>query len=123
MKLIIRILVTMAALFVAAYLIPGITIQGSSGWIALLIMAVVMAVVNALVRPLLTLLSCGFIVLTMGLFLLVINALTFLLSANIAQNWFGAGFIVDGFWPALWGSIVVSIVSFILNMIFVDGGK
>jgi putative membrane protein len=110
----------MVSLYVAALIVPGIEIQGSSGWIALTVMAIVLAFVNAFVRPLLAFLSCGFIILTMGLFMLVVNALTFWLAASISENWFNAGFIVDGFWPAFWGSIIVSLVSFLINLILPD---
>lgn len=60
------------------------------------------------------------IVATLGLFLFVINAITLWLSSWMAVNWFGVDFVVDGFWPALIGSIIVSIVSFLLNMLLVD---
>lgn len=110
----------MASLYGAALLVPGIEIQGSSGWIALTVMAIVLSVVNAVIRPVLTLLSCGLIVLTMGLFILVVNALTFWLASSIAVNWFNAGFIVNGFWPALWGSLIVSVVSFLINLFIPD---
>ncbi len=120
MRILIRILVIMASLFVAAWIVPGIEIQGSSGWIAVAVMAVVLAVVNAFIRPVLAFLSCGFIILTMGLFMLVVNALTFWLAGSIAQNWFNAGFIVNGFWPAFWGSIIVSVVSFLINLFLPD---
>jgi putative membrane protein len=55
--------------------------------------------------------------LTLGLFLVVINALSLWLASWIAQNVFGVGFIVEGFWPAVWGSIVVSLVSFFLSTV------
>ena len=79
-------------------------------------MAVVLAFVNAFIRPLLAFLSCGFIVLTMGLFILVVNAFTLWLSSYVAVNWFNVGFYVDGFWAAFWGSIIVSVVSFLLSL-------
>ena len=82
-------------------------------------MAAILSLVNAFIKPILTLLSCGCIVLTLGLFLLVVNALTILLSAAIA-NAMGIGFHVDGFWPAFWAGIVVSIVSFFLNLFVTD---
>jgi len=109
------------ALVVTAYIVPGITVQGN-GIIVVLGMAVVLGFVNAFIRPLLKFLSCGFIVLTMGLFLLVINALSLWLASWMAQNWFGLGFVVDGFWPAFWGSIVISVISFVLSL-FILGDK
>lgn len=120
MRLILRWLITAAALVVAARFVPGITITNDNGWVAVLVMAAVFGLVNAFIRPVLMLLSCPLVLLTLGLFLLVINAITFSLSSWIAQNLFGAGFVVDGFFPALVGSIVVSIVSFFLSLFLPD---
>jgi putative membrane protein len=116
-------LITAAALVAAAYLVPGISVSGSEGLAAVLVMAAILGVVNVLVKPLLSFLSCGLIVLTMGLFLIVINALSLWLASWIAQNVFGIGFVVNGFWPAVWGSIVVSLVSFLLSTLLLkDAG-
>ena len=114
----IRWLITFAALAVALAVLPGIRVEGNA-WIAVAVMAAILSLVNAFIKPILTLLSCGCIVLTLGLFLLVVNALTILLSAAIA-NAMGIGFHVDGFWPAFWAGIVVSIVSFFLNLFVTD---
>lgn len=119
MRLLLRWLITAVAL-VAATFVPGITITDQNGWFAVLLMAAIFGLVNAFIRPLLTLLSCSLIVLTLGLFTLVINALCLWLSSWIAQHWFGAGFVVSGFWPALIGGVVVSIVSFLLSMFIPD---
>jgi putative membrane protein len=121
MRLILRWVITAVALAAAAYLIPGIHVApGQDGVIAVVIVAAMLGLVNAFVRPVLTMLSCGFIVLTLGLFLLVINALMLMLAAWLSENIFNAGFRVDGFWAALFGSIVVSIVSFLLSMVLPD---
>lgn len=120
MRLILRWLITAIALVVAVYLVPGITIQGSNGVVAVLLMAVALGLVNALVRPLLKLLTCPLIVLTLGLFVLVINALCFMLASWLTRNVFGQGFFVDGFWPALWGALIVSIVSVLLSLFLPD---
>ena len=114
----VRWLITVAALAVALALLPGITVKGNA-WIAVAVMAAILGLVNAFVRPVLTLLSCGCIVVTLGIFLLVINALTILLSADIA-NGLGIRFHVNGFWPAFWAGIVVSIVSYFLNLFVTD---
>lgn len=119
MKLLLRWFIIAISLYVAVWIVPGITVEGDA-WVAYTVMALVLALVNAVVRPILKLLSCGFIILTLGLFVFVINAGTFLLASNIAQNWFGVGFYVDGFVPALLGSIIVSIVSVILSEILMD---
>ena len=119
MKLVIRWLIIAASLFVAAWVVPGIRVEGDA-WVAYAVMAVVLGLVNALIRPILKFLSCGFIIITLGLFVFVINAATFLLSSNIAQNWFNVGYYVDGWGAALLGSIVVSIVSVVLSSILID---
>jgi putative membrane protein len=120
MQLILRWLITAAALYVAARVVPGIRVLDNNALVAVLVMAAVFGLVNAVIRPLLTLLSCPLVLLTLGLFILVINTICFLLSSWIAQNFFGAGFIVDGFWPAFFGAIVVSIVSFLLSLFLPD---
>jgi len=122
-KLLIRWAIVAASLVVAALLVPGISIEGNRAWLVVAIMAAILGLVNAFVRPILQFLSCGCIVATLGLFLFVINALTLWLSSWVAVNWFGVNFVVDGFWPALLGSIVVSIVSFLLNTLLVDKKK
>jgi putative membrane protein len=116
MRLVLHWLVTAAALVITAWLMPGIHVVGQDGWLVVLIMAAVLGLVNAIVRPVLTLLSCGLVVLTLGLFLFVINAASLALASWISVNWFGAGFYIDGFWSALFGSIVVSIVSGVLSV-------
>lgn len=122
MKLILHWLVVAVALVAAAFLVPGIRVEGD-GTIAVLVMAAILGIVNVVIRPILAFLSCGFIILTMGLFMLVINAITLWLSSSIAVNWFNVGFYVDGFWPALLGSIIVSIVSFLLSVILFRGER
>ena len=120
MKLVIRWLVTSLALFVAAWLVPGISVDDAQGWIAYAIMAVILGLVNAIIRPILKLLTCPLILLTLGLFVLVINALTLWLASSIVVNWFGVGFYVRNFWAALLGSVIVSVVSVILNSLLND---
>ncbi len=112
--------ITSLALVVAAWLVPGIHIVDSTAWVAVVVTAAILGLVNAFVRPLLQFLSCALVMLTMGLFLLIINAITFSLASWIAQEWFGVGFVVDGFWPALFGSLIVSVVSFTLNALIPD---
>ena len=122
MKLLLRWVVIAVSLFVAAWIVPGITVEGDA-WIVFSVMAVILSLVNAVIRPILKLLSCGFIIITLGLFVLVINAGTFMLASAIAQSWFNVGFYVDGFFPALLGSIIVSFVSVILSQILIDEDK
>lgn len=80
-------------------------------------MAVILGLINSVVRPVLKLLSCPLIILTLGLFVFVINALTLWLASAIAVKWFHVGFYVDGFVPAFWGALIVSLVSVILNLL------
>ena len=119
-KLVIRWLINFLALFAAAWLVKGITVDGGGGWTVFAIMAIILGLVNAILRPLLKLLTCPLIILTLGLFTLVINGFTLWLSSWIAVNWFDIGFYVDGFWAAFWGALVVSIVSLILSAVLVD---
>jgi putative membrane protein len=118
MRLLLRWLISAAAVAAAAYFVPGIRLEG--GITDLLVVAVVLGLVNALVRPLLKMLACGLIVLTLGIFLLVINAVMLLVAAWLARE-LGIGFYVDGFGPAFVGSIVISLVSFLLSVILPDG--
>jgi putative membrane protein len=118
MKLILRWVITAVAVWVAVLIVPGIQADPSDyGTIA--IVAIILGLLNALVRPLLGLLSCPLIVLTMGLFILVLNAFTFWLTGWISQQ-FGLGFSVDGLWPAFLGALVVSVVSAVLNLFIKD---
>lgn len=118
-KLLLRWLITSVALFVAALIVPGIRVEGNA-WIVYAVMAIVLGLVNAVVRPILKVLSCPLIVLTLGLFVLVINGLTLWLSSLIAVNWLGVGFYVDTFWAALLGALIVSIVSVVLSALLID---
>jgi putative membrane protein len=120
MKLIIRWIVVALALIVAVLVVPGIRIEGTSAWIAVGAVAVILGLVNAILRPILAFLSCGLIVATLGLFMLVINGFTLWLSSYLARNWFNVGFYVDGFWAAVFGAIIISVVSFALSMVLVD---
>ncbi len=119
MRLFIRWLIIAISLVFAVMIVPGIRVEGNA-WVVVGVMAIVLGLVNAIIKPVLTFLSCAFILLTMGLFLLVINAFTLWLASWISQNWLNVGFVVEGFFPALFGSIIVSIVSFVLNHIFSD---
>ena len=104
-----------AALWVAAYFIPGLSFTG--GWVQLFLVAAVFGIVNSLIRPVLTVLTCPLIVLTLGLFSLVINALMLLLTSWVSSYW-NLGFSVSGFWPAFWGGLVVGVVSMVLTLLF-----
>ena len=119
MRLVIRWFITFVAVIVAALIVPGITVGSTNAWVAYAVMAAVLALVNAIIRPILTFLSCGCIVATMGLFLLVINAFTLWFSSWICQQ-IDIDFKVETVWAAFLGSIVVSVVSFILDRLLPD---
>jgi len=102
-----RWLVLTVAVWIAANIVHGIRYDDKS---SLLIAALVLGILNAFVRPILRLLSLPFIILSFGLFLLVINALLLMLTARLVE-----GFHVDGFWPAAGGSVVISIISMFLG--------
>ncbi|HEV3157581.1 MAG TPA: phage holin family protein [Candidatus Baltobacteraceae bacterium] len=108
-QIVIKVLINAVALIAVAYLIPGVHVAGIG---AALIAAVVLGVVNAILRPLLVLLSLPLEILTLGLFTFVINAFLFWFVGR-----FVPGFTVDGFGAALVGSILVSIVSFVLSLV------
>lgn len=114
MKLLVRWVIASLALFAAAWLVPGIRVTGN-GWIVYAVMAVILGLVNAIVRPLLKFLTCPLIILTLGLFVLLINGLTLWLASAIAASWFQVGFYVDGFGAAFLGALIVSVVTVILS--------
>jgi len=118
MKFFVHWLVTIVALVVAYFILKPyglMSIDGSSAYIAFAVMAAVMGLVNIFIRPVLKLLSCAFIILTVGLFMLVINAFLLWLSSWICQQ-IGVGLVVSFPWGAFWGSIIVSVVSFIIHL-------
>ncbi len=114
MRFVIRTIVTAIALWAAVALIPGIDYQGA--WWGLLLVALVFGVINALVRPVLLILSCPLIVLTLGLFIFVLNAFLLWLTGQVSGA-LGLDFRVTGFWSAVLGGIIVGIVSTVLNLL------
>lgn len=117
MRLLIRLLINAAALWVAARWVTGITYTGSAA--GLVGVALVFGVVNVFLKPLLKLFSLPVLILTLGLFTLVINALMLLVTSALSAS-LGLGFHVAGFVPAFWGALVVSVVSMLLAMLFVE---
>jgi putative membrane protein len=106
-------LLNAAALWAAAALIPGLEFTGGPG--RLLVVAAVFGIVNSTLRPLLTVLTCPLIVVTLGLFTLVINALMLLVTGWVSESW-NLGFAVSGFWAAFFGGLVVGLVSTALSV-------
>jgi putative membrane protein len=112
--LVLRLFVNAIALYAATRIVPGLTFDGH--WTAMTIVAFIFGLVNALVRPVLEVLTCPLIVLTLGLFTFVINALMLWLTVWIA-NQVNLGFHIAGFEAALIGAFVVSLVSVGLTLI------
>ena len=119
-RLILRWAINAIPIWAAITLMRGnfITVE-AAGWTPIIILALIFGLLNALIRPLIELLTCPLIILTLGLGTLLINTLLFWLTGVIG-NQFNAGFSVDGFWPAFWGAIIVSLVSFVLTMLLHD---
>ena len=111
------------ALFVAALVVPKIrfaasgTTPGLNEWVTLAVVALIFGVVNAIIRPIVVLLTLPLTIVTLGLFIFVINALMLLLTSRIARA-LDLGFRVEGFGAALLGALVVSVVSFVLSRFF-----
>lgn len=111
------------ALAVAAWLLGGISFDGPSQgqaeftekFVPVLLVALILSLVTVFVEPVVKFFSIPFIILTIGLFLWVINALMLMLTAWIADQ-VGIGFTVDGFWTALWGALIITIVTGFLEL-------
>ncbi|WP_299822265.1 phage holin family protein [uncultured Pontibacter sp.] len=110
MGFVIKLLITGAAAMLASYILPGVKIDG---FITAIILALVLAVLNAIVRPVLVFLTIPVTILTLGLFLLIINALIILLADYLVT-----GFDTSGFFTALLFSLVLTIIESILDLIF-----
>src|SRR5579863_3228796 len=119
MRILIHWFITAVALVVAAWLVPGLRVEREA-WTVFAAMAIILGLVNAIVRPLLKLLSCPLIILTLGVFVLVINGISLWLASAIAVDWFHVGFHVDGFWAAFFGALIVSIVTVVLTALVKD---
>jgi putative membrane protein len=110
---IIRLLTNAAALWVATRVVPGVSYTG--GWGPFFVVALVFGIINATLRPLLKLLTCPLILLTLGFFALVVNGLMLWLTSSLSDS-LGLGFHVSGFWAAFFGGLVVSIVSLVISI-------
>jgi putative membrane protein len=110
MRFLARLVLNGIAIIVAAWIVPGLQL---SGVLPALVAGAILGLVNALVRPVLFILTLPFTLLTLGLFIFVINALCLALTAAIVP-----GFEISGFWSALFGAVLVSIVSWVLSGVF-----
>jgi putative membrane protein len=120
MFILLRLVINAVALLVTAWIVPGIHL-GAAGphptrhdWTTLLIVALIFGLVNVVIRPIIVLLSLPLEIITLGLFIFVINAFMLLLTSWIAQG-MELGFRIDGFLPALLGALIISAVSFVLS--------
>lgn len=118
--LVLRWIVATAALLVAVSIVPGIHFTGEP--IELFLVAAVFGLVNALLKPLVTLLTCPLVLLTLGLFGVVINAWMLMATASLAGS-IGLRFSVDGFWPAFLGGLIISLVATALSGALRDQAK
>lgn len=115
MGFLLRVIVNALAIMLAASILPGIHVDGL---VPALVGGLLLGLVNAVVRPVLIILTLPITLVTLGFFLLVLNALCFWLVASLVK-----GFYVAGFWAAFLGAIVVSIVSWIMTALISDSGK
>ena len=120
MPFILRLLVNAAALWVATRFVSGVTYAG--GWVPFLGVALVFGLINATLRPIAKILTFPLILVTLGIFSLVVNGLMLWLTSSLAGA-LGLGFHVSGFWAAFWGALVVSVVSLFLSLLIKDDTK
>lgn len=117
---ILRVVSNACALAVAAWLFTGIVVDGDTRTdrvLTLLVVALIFGVVNEIVRPIVALLSLPLYLLTLGLFYFVVNALMLLLTSAVADG-LDIGFAVDGFWTAVFGAIVITLVGWVIGLAF-----
>jgi putative membrane protein len=107
-------LITSLAIFAAFSLVPGITFSGNGYEIG--IIAMIYSVINLLIRPILTLITCPMIILTLGMFTVIINGVLLLITADLAK-YFGIDFQIETFFTALIGAVVISLTTFVLNLL------
>lgn len=121
MSVLIRIAINAIALWVAALLIPRITFggEGQELLVTVVIVATIFGAVNLIVRPIVRRLTCAFYLLTLGLFHFILNAFMLLLTSWVAGQ-LDVAFTVDGFVPALVGSVVISLVSTLIDFVVPD---
>jgi putative membrane protein len=122
MRFLVRTVANAVGLWIATWLVGGISVSGSSGGenaLTLIAVAVIFGVVNAVLKPLIKIFGCFFYIITLGLFALVVNALLFLLTDWIAGQ-LNLPFDVTGFWAAFWGAIIVSVISWVISLAIPD---
>jgi len=115
-RILLRLLINAIALWAAIEIVPGISAENP---LTIVIVALIFGVVNALIRPVVAFFTCPMVILTLGLFIFVINGLMLWFTSWVA-GLFNLGFEVDGFGPAFWGAIVISVVSFAISLLIKD---
>jgi len=116
-RILLRLLINSIALWVAVQIVPGIYAENP---LTILIVALVFGVVNAIIRPLVSFLTCPMLIVTLGLFIFVINALMLWFTAWVAGR-LNLGFGMEGgLWTAFWGALVISLVSFAISLLIKD---
>jgi len=120
MAFLIRLLVNATALWIATQIVPGVTYRG--GWLPFLGVALIFGLVNSVIRPVAKVVTFPLIILTIGIFALVVNGLMLWLTSGLSTA-FALGFHVSGFWAAFFGALVVSIVSTVLSLVIKDPGR
>jgi putative membrane protein len=126
MKFLLRIIVAMAALGVAAWVVPGIVLSGHSSATkaeTLLIVAVIFGVINAVLKPIIKTVGCAFYVLTLGLVAIVVNGLLLWLTSYIAYDKLHEPFHVTGFAAAVEGALIVGVVTWVIHLILGDDDR
>jgi putative membrane protein len=119
-RLVLRWAINAVAIWAAITLLQGRGLElAHSGWLPIVGLALIFGLMNALLRPLIEILTCPLIILTLGLGTLLINTLMFWLTGLIGSQ-FGIGFTLNGFWPAFLGALIVSVVSMVLTMLLHD---
>lgn len=116
--ILVRWLINTLAIYLAVRIVDGVDYTG--GPIGLLVVALLFGLVNATVRPLLTFLTCPLVLLSLGLFVFVINAMMLLFTGWLSGV-LDLGFRVEGFWPALWAGLLISLVSVVLSIAVGEG--
>src|SRR5208282_1428026 len=114
MNFVLNLLINAFALWATAKVISGINYSGP--WYGLLLVALVFGILNAFVRPVLKFLSLPLVILTLGIFIFLLNAFMLWLT-SAASRALDLGFTVAGFWPALWGALVISLINMIMSCV------
>src|SRR5215471_3821409 len=125
MRFLLRVLASAAALAVATAVVPGIELQAASlgsRTLTLIGVALIFGVVNAVIKPIVKIVGCLFYVLTLGLIGLVVNGLLLWLTSWVAGK-LSLPFHITGFWPAFWGALIISVVSWLLGILIRDRDK